>query len=117
MTSECPASLGPRLVLEGDSVAEDHFTALPSGKRHDADRHYREAEAERHDSARSVAIALIKTEQLDEHKDDVADSVLLGISGRANASITEKIDQAGNSCQGCANQAAPINQSAPVAKA
>jgi hypothetical protein len=43
--------------------------------------------------------------------------VLLGISGRANASITEKIDQAGNSCQGCANQAAPINQSAPVAKA
>jgi hypothetical protein len=51
-----------RLIIHGDTVAEDHFAALPAREKQYADRNKGEGQSERHDRAGPIAIALIKTE-------------------------------------------------------
>jgi hypothetical protein len=70
-------------------MAKHQFSAFPAGEKHNEDRDQRKTQPERHERARSVAIALIETEQLDEHEDHIADR---RVSQRTDAFIAEKID-------------------------
>src|SRR5687767_9037823 len=106
----------PWFVVDGDPMAEDHFSTLPAREQHDADRDERENQPKWHDRARPVAIALIEAEQLDDHQDHVADGVLPRIAERANAAIAEKIYQTGDGRCGGRHQACTEQPEGPCRK-
>jgi hypothetical protein len=70
-------------------MAKDHLSALPTGKQHDPDRDEGKNEPERHNRRRAMAVALIEAEQLNQHQDHIADSVL-PVCGRVRLGSVRK---------------------------
>jgi hypothetical protein len=49
----CAWPLWPAVIVNGHSIAKDHFAALPPGEQYDERGDNRQAQPERHDRARS----------------------------------------------------------------